>query len=156
MDILGQGHFLTAIVAIVTGATVVFRGKGTVFHRCCGRVYLVSMLIVNLSALSIYDLRGHFGPFHAAAIISLFSVLVGTLSVWRRRAGNDWKIAHAYWMSWSYVGLCAAAVSESATRYLHYDFGWSVAIATGLVVWIGATIINHRLPTMLGLKTRRI
>ena len=150
MDILGQGHFLTAIVAIVTGAIVVFRAKGTVFHRWCGRVYLVSMLLVNLSALSIYDLWGHFGPFHAAAIFSLVTVLIGALAVWRRRPGNGWKMAHAYWMSWSYVGLCAAAVSESATRYLHYDFGWSVAIATALVVLIGAKIINHRVPTMLG------
>ena len=77
MDWLGQAHFYTAILAIASGAVVVFRRKGTRFHRWCGRTYLGSMLTLNISALSIYDLWGHFGPFHAAAIFSLFTVLMG-------------------------------------------------------------------------------
>jgi len=132
-----------------------FRRKGTVFHRWCGRTYLVSMLIVNISALSIYDLWGRFGPFHIAAIISLVSVLIGGFAAWRRSPAHEWKITHAYWMSWSYVGLLAAAVSESSTRYLNFDFGWSVGIATTAVVLVGATVINRRLPAMLGLRTRK-
>ncbi|MFT5140305.1 MAG: putative membrane protein [Lysobacterales bacterium] len=154
MDWLGHGHFYTALLAMVTGAIVVFRNKGTVFHRWCGRLYLASMLIVNLSALLIYDLWGHFGPFHVAAIFSLVSVLIGVSAAWRRSPARYWKITHAYWMSWSYVGLLAAAVSETSTRYLNFDFGWSVGIATTAVVLVGATVINRNLPTMLGLRTR--
>ena len=150
MDWLGQAHFYTAILAMVTGAVVVFRRKGTKLHRWWGRSYLASMLILNITALSIYDLWGHFGPFHGAAIFSLFTVLMGVTSVWRRRPAHGWKAAHAYWMSWSYVGLLAAAVSESSTRYLNFDFGWSVAIATFSVVLIGAVVINRRLPGLLG------
>lgn len=155
MNWLGQAHFYIAILALTTGAMVVFRRKGTVFHRWCGRTYLVSMLIVNISALSIYDLWGRFGPFHIAAIISLVSVLMGGFAASRRSPAHDWKITHAYWMSWSYVGLLAAAVSESSTRYLNFDFGWSVGIATTAVVLVGATVINRRLPAMLGLRTRK-
>jgi uncharacterized membrane protein len=154
MNLLGQAHFYMAILALTTGAVVVLRRKGTVSHRWCGRIYLVSMLTVNISALSIYQLWGHFGPFHIAAIISLLSVLMGIMAVWRRSSVHDWKIAHAYWMSWSYVGLLAAAVSESSTRYLNFDFGWTVGIATAAVVMVGATVINRRLPDMLGLRTR--
>lgn len=150
MDWLGLAHFITALAAIVTGAVVVLRPKGTRFHKGLGRVYFATMLVVNLSALSIYDLFDGFGPFHVAAIISLASVLLGVQSAWRRH--RNWRIAHAYWMSWSYVGLLAAAVSESATRYLALPFGWTVAVATFATIGIGATIINRRLPPMLGLK----
>jgi len=141
MDWLGQAHFYTAILAITTGAVVVFRRKGTRFHRWCGRTYLASMLTVNISALSIYDLWGHFGPFHVAAIISLVTVLMGVNAVWRRKSARDWKIAHAYWFSWSYVGLLAAAVSESSTRYFNFNFG--------------AMVINRRLPLLLGLRVTK-
>ena len=155
MDWLGQAHFYTAILAITTGAVVVFRRKGTRFHRWWGRTYLASMLTLNISALSIYDLWGHFGPFHAAAIFSLFTVLMGVNAAWRRKPVRDWKTAHAYWMSWSYVGLLAAAVSESSTRYLNFNFGWSVAIATSVVVLVGAMVINRRLPLLLGLRVTK-
>lgn len=152
MDYLGLAHFYTALLAIIAGAVVVFRRKGTRFHKWCGRLYLVTMLAVNLSALSIYDLWGHFGPFHAAAIFSLITVMAGVMAVWRRKPSREWKAVHAYWMSWSYVGLLAAAVSESATRYLRFDFGWTVALATAGVVFIGARIINRRLPALLDMN----
>lgn len=152
MNILGLGHFFFALLAIVAGAVVVSRRKGTRFHKWCGRLYLVSMLAVNISALLIYRLWGHFGPFHVAAIISLATVLMGVQVAWRKKPARHWKVAHAYWMSWSYVGLLAAAVSESATRYLHYDFGWTVGLATAAVLTVGGLIINRRLPPLLGLN----
>ena len=155
MNWLGHAHFLVAILALTTGAIVVFRRKGTVFHRWCGRTYLVSMLILNISALSIYNLWGHFGPFHAAAIISLVTVLLGAFVVWRRSPAHNWRVAHAYWMSWSYVGLLAAAVAETSTRYLNFDFGWTVGIASTAVVLAGAMVINQHLPAMLGLRARK-
>lgn len=150
MDWLGLSHFITALAAILTGAVVVLRPKGTKFHKWMGRVYFATMLVVNVSALSIYELFNGFGPFHVAAIISLASVLMGVQAAWRRH--KNWRIAHAYWMSWSYVGLLAAAVSETSTRYLALPFGWTVAAATFITIGIGATIINRRLPVMLGLK----
>lgn len=152
MDWLGLGHFWTALLAIAAGAVVVFKRKGTRFHRRAGRVYLAAMLAVNFSAFAIFDLYGHFGPFHVAAAISLFSVLMGVIAAWRRKPAHGWRVAHAYWMCWSYVGLLAAAVSETSTRYLDYHFGWTVGIATGAVILAGAMVINHRLPTMLNIR----
>ena len=151
---LGEAHFYTALMAMLTGAAVVFRRKGTRSHRWFGRLYFAAMLILNLSALGIYRLWGYFGPFHVAAVFSLLSVLIGVVVAWTRRPAESWRIHHAYWMSWSYVGLLAAAVSESATRYLQLSFGWTVAVATALVMIAGAVIINHHLPRMLGLRNR--
>lgn len=149
MDVLGLSHFFTALLAMTSGAVVVLRPKGTPFHRWTGRVYFASMLAVNLTALSIYDLFNGFGPFHVAAIISLASVLMGVIVAWRRKPRKTWREAHAYWMSWSYAGLLAAAVSETATRYLALPFGWTVAGATFAVIGISAMIINRNVPRLV-------
>ncbi len=147
MDWLGLTHFATALLALSSGAVVVFGRKGTRFHRNLGRVYFGSMLALNISALSIYDLFGGFGAFHFAALVSLVTVVLGVRSAWMRHA--NWRFSHAYWMSWSYVGLVAAAVAESATRYLKFDFGLTVAIASLMVFVIGAMLIRWRLPPLL-------
>ncbi len=150
VDWLGLGHLATAIVALAAGLVVVLRRKGTRFHRWCGRVYAAAMLAVNVSALSIYDLFGGFGPFHVFALISLATVALGVITAVRRRPRDGWVEAHAYWMTWSYVGLVAAAVSETATRYLDFDFGLTVGLATAVVVGTGALLINRNVPRLVG------
>ena len=147
MDWIGLFHFYTALLAIAAGAIVVFRRKGTRFHKWTGRVYFAAMLALNISALTIYDLFGGFGPFHGAAIFSLLTVMAGVIVAWRRRKG--WLEAHAYWMCWSYAGLLAAAVSESATRFLNFNFGWSVAVATAAVIGVSAIVINRHVPRLV-------
>ena len=149
IDWLGLGHLATAIVALLSGLVVVLRRKGTPFHRWCGRVYFVSMVLVNVTALSIYDLFGGFGPFHVFALISLATVMLGVLTAWRRKPTGGWIEAHAYWMTWSYVGLVAAAVSETATRYLDFDFGLTVGIATAIVIAGGAILIQKNVPRLV-------
>lgn len=154
MNYLGLSHFYSALLAILAGAFVIFRPKGTTTHKWAGRLYLAAMLAVNVTALLIYRLWGHFGPFHAAALISLLSVLMGANTAWRKKPPGGWRIAHAYWMTWSYVGLLAAAVAESATRYLDFDFGLTVGIASFAVIAAGALVINHRVPVILGMRKR--
>lgn len=149
---LGHFHFYSALLAMLVGAVVVFRPKGTRKHRWLGRAYFASMLALNISALSIYQLWGHFGPFHVAALFSLITVMMGVVYAWRRKPADNWMVLHAYWISWSYVGLLAAAASETATRYLHMDFGLTVAVATGVVILGGYLVIQRHLPRLLGLK----
>ncbi|MDX1555092.1 MAG: DUF2306 domain-containing protein [Xanthomonadales bacterium] len=153
MDWLGLGHFATALLAMGTGAVVVLNAKGTLFHRWMGRLYASSMLLLNLTALAIYDLFGGFGPFHVAAIGSLVTIVIGVAAAWRRRPG--WRVRHAYWMSWSYAGLLAAAVSESTTRYFQFDFGWSVTLSTVVVLTAGGLLINRLVPSALRPGNRR-
>ena len=85
LDGLGFVHTLFGLAALATGCAVVIRRKATRIHRRIGRAYVAAMLLLNLTALLIYDLYGRFGPFHVAALISLATVLAGIVPVLRRR-----------------------------------------------------------------------
>jgi uncharacterized membrane protein len=125
---------------MIFGAAVVLRRKGTRSHRFIGWIYVVSMLGLNVSALFIYRLFGHFGPFHVAAIFSLAGVLVGMFFIIVRPTKN-WLALHYSFMSWSYVGLLAAAASEVGTRVKMFHFWWAVLLATAFVIAIGGFLI---------------
>ena len=149
MNWLGTIHLLTAIAALISGAVVGFARKGTRSHRRVGWIYFVSMVLLNGTAFFIYGLFDGFGPFHFAAIVSGVTVLLGFIAAFWRWPKKTWVAGHAYWMAWSYVGLCAAAVSEVSTRYLHMNFGLTVGIATLVVVGIGSRIIKRHVPRIL-------
>lgn len=167
MDPLGLFHTSTAVAAIVVGAAVLLiHPKGSRLHRRLGWAYAISMLLLNVTALMIYRLFGGFGPFHVGAILSLATVVAGTLSAIaaarKRRSGDQRARAksmdhHYYWMTFSYVGLLAAAVSEIATRLpaarpgpgQGMVFGIVVAVATLIVVGIGTRLIKGRAKRIL-------
>jgi len=124
------------------------------------------MALLNVSALLIYRLFGGFGPFHVAAIVSLVTLLGGTVSavqlrrhIAARNAGGRARAAerHYMWMTWSYVGLLAAAASEVATRVPAFRlrvgggavFGLVVTTATLIVVAVGARTIKRRREALL-------
>ena len=167
MSLLGQIHLASSIASLASGAIVLLMSpKGTRRHRQVGWVYAVSMLVLNVTALMIYRLFGGFGPFHVAAIVSLGTLIPAVMSARRAkssRLGRDlvardrWVQWHYYFVTWSYVGLCAAAVSETATRLpiarprpgAGLEFGVAVAAATLLVVAIGAYLIRSRVQAQL-------
>src|SRR5687768_9346503 len=75
---LGWTHTVAAVTALVAGAAVLLTTKGTRRHRQLGWTYVVSMLLLNVTALMIYRLFGRFGPFHVGAVFSLITVVAGT------------------------------------------------------------------------------
>jgi uncharacterized membrane protein len=111
---LGAIHFTTAIAALAFGAIVLGAPKGTPLHRTIGAGFVAAMVILNVSALAIYRLTGHFEPFHALALFSLATLVRGMLPALRRRPG--WLMAHYWSMAWSYLALLAAACSEIVVR----------------------------------------
>jgi uncharacterized membrane protein len=113
---LGAVHLTTAIVALAFGAVVLGAPKGTPLHRTIGAGYVAAMVILNVSALAIYRLTGHFEPFHALALMSLATVVRGMVPALRRRPG--WLMNHYRSMAWSYLALLAAACSEIVVRLL--------------------------------------
>lgn len=139
MDLLGIGHVSCAVLAMGTGGFVLLDRKGTPRHRAIGRVYAAAMILTNASALMIYDLFGGFGPFHVAALISLATVIPGVIVARRKRKG--WLEAHYFWMTFSYVGLMAAFVSETLTRVPSSPFWGSVLIGTLAVFAVGSRLI---------------
>lgn len=146
MDILGLTHTTFGLGAIIFGAIVVFRPKGTPQHRLLGCLYFASMVALNGTALLIYDLFGGFGPFHWGALFSLATVMAGFVAAFRRRPRGAWIAVHAQFMSWSYVGLMAAAVSEVTSRLPGLPFGWTVATSSLVVFFVGCIIIRRAVP----------
>ncbi len=140
MSTLGWFHTTFAVLAMIFGAVVLLRPKGTQSHRAVGWIYVASMLGLNITALLIYRLFGGFGPFHVAALISLLGILTGMYFVIFRPTKN-WLALHYSFMSWSYVGLLAAAASEAGTRVPAFHFWWAVAGATIIVVVGGGSLI---------------
>ncbi len=158
MSELGAVHFVFSLAAIGAGAWVLLIRKGTRWHRSVGHLYAMSMIGVNVSALFLYRMTGRFGPFHLFAIIALLTLMMAMYSVLARRPKKNWLEAHAIWMSWSYIGLLAAAVSETATRLLMpilepqlrgagmTTFWVTVGVATLVVVGTGQQLVKRRLP----------
>ena len=138
---IGWFHFITAVVALISGTIVILNVKGTTFHKRIGYIYVFSMLALNITSFFIINFGG-FSLFHFFAIVSLLTVLAGMVAVWRKR--KNWFASHFYYMSWSIVGLYAALWAEIGTRFVSstQQFWWVVAIATFVTVGIGSRLIN--------------
>lgn len=143
---LGLIHTLLAVVAMLCGWRVVVMPKGNRQHKITGYVYVAAMVAMNATGLFIQSLF-QFGPFHWLALFSLATVVAG---VWAaRRIGRKpgaFKM-HYELMSWSYVGLLAAFVSEVLTRTPWVRSGTSFALtvfmATGIVILVGGIVIHR-------------
>lgn len=160
MTPIGAVHTIFAFLAAGAGAVVLRLPKGTRWHRTFGHVYAMSMLGTVATALALYNLTGGFGPFHVAAIVGGMTIAAGLYTVLARKPRKSWIEAHASWMAWSYVGLMAAFVSETMTRFVmpraapHLEgsgalwgvFWSTVVIATLVVVFVGKRLIDRRLP----------
>lgn len=145
----GLAHLVCAAAAIFFGAGIIVTPKGTPRHRQMGRIYGLSMLGLNVTALLIYRLSGTFGPFHVAALLSLLTVIAGVVAVVTRRPRATWLTLHANFMSWSYVGLLAAAAAEAATRIPAAPFWGMVAVASLAVFAVGGFLVVTRIPRAL-------
>jgi len=113
---LGLIHTACGALALVLGAVIVLRPKGTRAHVRAGWAYAACMGGVNGTALGIYRLTGRFNLFHALAVASLVMVAAGLLQVAPRRRPQRWLWRHYQYMSWSFVGLLAATNNEAFVR----------------------------------------
>ncbi len=143
MSTLGIVHLVFSLLSLVAGGLVLATAKGTRNHRRLGWLYVYSMLSLNVTALFLYRLNGTFGPFHWAAIVSLLGVGAGVAVAIRRRPAGKWIELHYHWMTWSYVGLSAAAVAEVMTRLIAPGFWWTVAVSSLAVFVVGGGAIRR-------------
>jgi len=150
---IGWLHFASALTALATGAWVLVRRKGTTVHRRVGWTYAVSMLVLNVTALLIYRLTGTFGPFHVAAFVSLGTLVAGIVPAWTRRPVGKWLEYHYFFMSYSYLGLVAAAIAETTSRVPAIQtfaggptpgFWITVALVSVAVMAVGGRIVRRR------------
>lgn len=146
---LGWLHIFCAVAALCVGAAVFFRRKGTRTHRVLGYLYSVLLLLVNVSALSTYNISGQPGPFHVMALVSLATLVAGLMPAVLRRPRTWWLDLHAYFMSWSYVGLAAAGVSQIVTQYAYLPGSLAIVVPSVAIVVCGALLIHTRVPNLL-------
>lgn len=150
---LGTFHVIFAIAALTLGAAVACRPKGDRKHRTLGYFYAISLFLVNVSAISVYEDSAGVGPFHVLAIVSLVTLTGGFIPAFLRRPESWWLDLHGYFMSWSYVGLVAAGVAQLATMFSGLP-GWlAVGLPSILVVITGGMLIHTRVPKILAAHT---
>jgi len=144
---IGLTHLVTALLAIVLGAAICLRRKGTPGHKWLGRAYVAMMVAVNATAFMIYELFGGFGLFHWMALFSLLTVIVGYVPALMRKPG--WRTQHAYFMSGSYVGIIAAFAAETLTRWISLPFMAGVAVISITVIYAGVLLMRRFIPRLL-------
>jgi hypothetical protein len=127
--------------------------KGGLRHRLLGYLYSATLLFVNLSALSVYVDSSAIGPFHILALISLATLAGGFIPAVLRRPNDSWLNIHAYFMSWSYVGLVAAGIAQITTKFAGAGT-IQVVIPVILIVLVGVLLIHVRVPHILSGFTR--
>ncbi len=138
----GVVHFLLASICLVLGAVVLYSNKGTGRHRVLGSIWLVLMITVNTSALTMYDTSSGLNLFHFMAVFSLATIIPGYVSI-RRYAltGNQaFLIAHHIYMSWGYFGLAAAGIWQVISRLVYTMIGPG-HFDTVLTTLIGLTVL---------------
>ena len=125
MQTIGQApfavllHLAAAILALVIGAVVVSRRKGTTRHRWLGRLWAGLMLFVAVGSFWI-QMSGRFSWIHVLSVLTIASLVY---AVWSIRRGN--MRAHQAAMLSSYAGLfIAGAFTLLPNRLLgHLLFG---------------------------------
>lgn len=54
-SIFGGIHVFFSIIGLITGAYILLAKKGTKIHKRSGYIFSIALLLVNISALFIYD-----------------------------------------------------------------------------------------------------
>ena len=150
LTIAGAAHTLLAMFGILIGSIQLLRPKRGPGHRARGYAFVYAMLVADGAALLVYRFTGSFNVLHAGALMNLACVLLAIVPMLRSPRPANWKTQHYYWMSWSYVGLLAAASTELVVRGIHLGSkaqAWAAtAGVTAIVTVIGAVLIARNWP----------
>ncbi len=112
---LGWIHSLACLVALAAGPFGFMTRKGSARHVLIGRAYMVSMIVLNLTALGVYRLGTFFFP-HMLAIVTLVLIAAGWGSARLVRRHVAWRHVHLSSMIGSYYLLIGGGVNEVYLR----------------------------------------
>ena len=112
---LGWIHSLACLVALAAGPVGFATRKGSPRHVMIGRAYLISMIVLNLTALGIYRLGTFFFP-HLLALVTLVLIAIGWGSARLIRRHGAWRNVHLSAMVLSYYLLIGGGVNEVYLR----------------------------------------
>ena len=146
----GAIHAVLAVAGIVVGLLQLLRSKGGPAHRARGYAFVYAMLVADGAAMLVFQFTGRFNILHIGALVNLLCIILAVVPVLRSPRPSNWKYQHYYFISWSYVGLLAAAVTELVVRtnpLATREQAWTVTAAASVVVTvIGYVLINRYRP----------
>ncbi len=144
---VGGLHVLASFVGLVAGAWVIAGKKGTRLHKASGYIFVLALLLVNASAMFIYDFnQGSPSVFHLLVPVSLFFLALGMYPMLfgkKPRALNR----HIIGMSSAVYGLYAAGATEYFVREMAQGLGpdqlilYSFIISVPFAIAITVSII---------------
>ncbi|WP_144051596.1 hypothetical protein [Fibrisoma limi] len=137
-------HVAAALTAMVSGTRVIFSTKGTRSHRLIGRIYVLSMIVLLLTAFQIYYLFGRFCIIHWGAVGSIVALLIGLVPMAFRSVLSTWLRWHYVGMGASVTGLYAAFVVESTYRFFPPEWFWYVTIGCANSVFVVGAVVLYR------------
>ena len=140
-------HIVAAVTALLAGAVVLLRAKGTRTHRRTGTVYVLALVLVNVAALSLHR-EDAFGVFHALAVASLVTIAIGLSPLLLGKRSETVIATHAYCMTWSYAGLVAAGCGQLTVAVGEDLSAWVVPTVIGTVLTVSGVIIFGRVPSI--------
>ena len=146
-----QIHAFTAIAAVLLGAVVLLRPKGTPVHKLMGRTWALLMFTTATAAIFISEIRliGPFSPIHIFVVMTYYGLWEGIREI---RRGN--VRAHQATMKSLYLGalLLAGAFTLLPGRRMNEvlfgpDAGWTPSlIAIPLVLAVTAFLWRRLMP----------
>jgi uncharacterized membrane protein len=143
-----QIHASAAIAALLLGAVVLFRRKGTPLHKALGRGWVVLMLVTAGSAIFINEIRliGPFSPIHIFSVVTFVGLAEG---IWQIRRGNVRGHRATMQGVYFFALILAGAFTLLPGRRMHEvlfgaDAGWTPSlIAIGLALVASAAIYGR-------------
>jgi len=125
VSLIGWLHTFASLLALVTGAFVLIRPKGTRQHRLFGKVYAGALLVAGFAAFGIYrfDIQfvpfkvgpNIFGLFHYETVFTLAALLFALFTARRQRHAFS-AYAHPALMLLAYYMVIGAFINELFVR----------------------------------------
>jgi uncharacterized membrane protein len=138
----GAIHTTLAAAAIILGIIQFLRRKGDSVHRAAGYAYVYALLIGDGAAMLVYQFTGKLNILHFGVITNLVCIAIGMWPVLHNPRRPGWRKTHYYWISWSYVGVLAAAATELVVRTAPLGGRGQTWVATAIVT-LGVTLAGY-------------
>lgn len=153
LSVAGSIHTVLALTAIAAGAVQFLRLKGDGPHRAIGYAYVYALLVADGAAMLIFQFTGKLNILHFGVLTNLICITIGMWPVLTAPRRKGWRLSHYYWMSWSYVGVLAAAATEIVIRgpfqiNSHAQAWVATAAITALITGCGWLLIERNRPEM--------
>jgi len=142
LSVAGAVHTVLASLAIGIGIIQFLRRKGDPVHRALGYLYVYGLLVADGAAMLIYQFTGKLNILHFGAVTNLICIGLGMFAVLARPPNTDWRSMHYHWISWSYVGLLAAAATELIVRTVPFSSQMQIWTATAAAT-LGVTVAGY-------------